>query len=110
MIEIIILWQLGRRISDRAVARGRRGGRYVLLLLALWFFGEFAAGLSAIVALAVLGQQEADYFPVAVYVAAIAGAAAGAWIAFTVASRGPVMPTAEFDNDPDLVIEPAESN
>jgi hypothetical protein len=41
-------------------------------------------------------------------VAAIAGAAAGAWIA--IASRGPVMPIAEFDDELSLDIEPAETN
>jgi hypothetical protein len=43
-------------------------------------------------------------------VAAIAGAAAGAWIAFAFASRGPVMPIAEFDDELSLDIEPAETN
>lgn len=110
MIEIIVLWQLGRRIADRARARGRGGGLYVLLLLALWFFGEFAGGLSALVVMAAVGDKEADYFPIVVYVAAIAGAAAGAWITFAIASRGPIMPVAELDNDPALAIEPAETN
>ena len=109
MIEIIVLWQLGRRIAERARARGRRGGRYVLLLLALWFFGEFAAGFSAVVLMSAVGDKEADFFPVVGYLSAIAGAAAGAWIALAIASRGPVTPSVELDDDPNLVIEPAET-
>jgi hypothetical protein len=57
MIEIIVLWRLGRRVAERARSRGRRGGLYVLLLLALWFCGEFAAGISAIFLLAALGAK-----------------------------------------------------
>jgi predicted acylesterase/phospholipase RssA len=106
MIEIIVLWQLGRRIAERARARDRRGGLYVLLLLAFWFSGELAGGVAAGAVMGVLGAMEEDYFPIAVYVSAIAGAAAGAWIAFAIASRGPVMPIAEFEDDPGRAIEP----
>jgi hypothetical protein len=47
---------------------------------------------------------------IAVYASAIAGAAPGAWIAFAIARRGPVLPASEFDDDPGPVIEPAEAN
>lgn len=105
MIEIIVLWQLGRRIAERAALRGRRGGRYVLLLVVLWFGGEFTGGISAGIVMGVLGALQADYFPFVVYVSAIAGAAAGAWIAFAVASRDPALPTAEFDDPGPVIVE-----
>jgi hypothetical protein len=110
MIEIIVLRQLGRRIAQRARVRGRRGGLYVLLLLAFWFSGEVAGAAAAGAVMVALGAKDEDYFPIAVYAAAIAGAAAGAWIAFAIASRGPVIPIAGFDDDPVPVIEAAETN
>jgi hypothetical protein len=54
MIEIIVLWNLGRRISARAIARGRRPGRYVALLVVLWFGGEIAAASAGGVVAALL--------------------------------------------------------
>jgi|SRR5579883_673054 len=98
MLEIIILFALGKNIAAKAREKGRSGGWFVFLLLGLWFggeiFGAIAAGLVGMIA---MGEQEP---PLAMcYLGALAGAAIGAVIAFAIVSG--ISPAHTYDEDHD---------
>ena len=83
MLEILVLFRLGRRIADRARERGYRGAPAVWLLLGLWFAGEVAGLLLGFAgAYALSAPQEPN--PLIVYGAGLAGAIAGAVWAFSI--------------------------
>ena len=82
MLEIMILFAMGKSIAAKARAKGRRGTPYVLLLLGLWFGGEIFGALVVIVATAVTSGGEPDMF--LAYLGALGFAVLGAVIAFTI--------------------------
>src|SRR5262249_16737476 len=83
MLEIIVLFRLGRNIAARARDKGRRGTPFVLLLLALWFGGEIVGAVAGVVLSQVLnGRREPS--ALLIYVVALAFATIGAVIAFKV--------------------------
>ena len=77
MLEILLLIHLGKKIAAKAREKGRSGGAFVALLLFLWFGGEIAAMIAAMV---VLGDGEENFFMC--YLAALVGAAVGGCLAF----------------------------
>ena len=89
MIEIIILFKLCRRIGETARDKGRREIGYQLMLIVFWFGGEVGTALLAGVVLAALYGEEFEKYALFAYIAAFAGAAAGAWIAFRIVAALP---------------------
>lgn len=84
MLEILLLiffWRSeAKRIGAIAESRGREGGPYKVLLVALWIGGEIAGAVMG--ATTVRGSDQAS-----VYILALLGAAVGAGIAFAIASN-----------------------
>jgi hypothetical protein len=99
MLEILILIRLGQGIANRARAKGRSGGLFVVLLLFLWFGGEICGGIAgAVVGMVAMGQDEPAL--VVCYLGALAGAAVGAVIAFAVVNGvAPVRKHDEYDDE-----------
>jgi hypothetical protein len=88
MLEIVILIVLGRRIAEIARGKGRSGGPYVILLLAMWFGGEFSGILVGVVIAALMsGAEEANFL--AVWALGLVGAIVGAVGAFQIVKRLP---------------------
>ena len=79
MLEIILLFKLCGRIGNTVRGKGRSPIRYQLMTILFWFCGEIAGGVIADVVLAIIFDE---HYPFVAYVAAIAGAALGAWLAF----------------------------
>jgi hypothetical protein len=88
MLELILLYALGKTIAGKAAAKGKSGWPWVLLLVGAWFAGEFAGAVTA----TVLSGGEAGLFGLLLF--AYAGAAAGAIFAFTLLG---LMPAEEAD-------------
>jgi hypothetical protein len=90
MLELLMLWQLGKSIAARARKKGRSAARYVLLLLALWFIGEaLGAAVCFVILAAFIGPDRAEGGIILIYPASIVGASVGAYLSFTIASREP---------------------
>jgi hypothetical protein len=90
MLELLVLWQLGKSVAARARARGRSATGYVFLLLALWFLGEVFGAVAFAAASAVMrgrGVDDGDFL--LTYLVAITGASVGAYITFKIAGRRP---------------------
>jgi hypothetical protein len=84
MLEIFLLWRLGTNLAARAKAKGHRSAGYVLLFVALWFFGEFGGAVACAVTLELLDTAGAESDILLVYACGIAGAAVGASIGFLI--------------------------
>lgn len=99
MLEIIILFKLCGGIGRIARAKGRKAVGYQFMLVALWLIAEFTTALACVIALTVIfGENEAEEKMFLVYLAAILGAAIGAFTAFTIVKALPeVQPPAEKD-------------
>jgi hypothetical protein len=97
MLEVIILFRLCRRIGRAARAKGRGATRFQVLLLLLWFGGEIGAGLAFAAALTWGFRVDPDEYILFFYLAALIGAAAGAWLAFRIVGRLPE----PVEEDPD---------
>jgi hypothetical protein len=98
MLEILILIALCRNIAAKARAKGRSGGGFGCLLVALWFGCEFAGMIvGAVFSMAMNGGDEPELALVAV--CGLAGGAVGALIAFGIVSAiGPVPQRGEYDD------------
>ena len=95
MIELLILYKLCKQIGYTASEKGRRAIAYQLMLLLFWFGGEFCAAVIAIIALVLCYGERFEEYWVLGYIAAIAGGALGAWIAFTIVAKLPEQATDE---------------
>jgi hypothetical protein len=90
MLELLVLWQLGKSIAARARKKGRSAARYVLLLLALWFIGEATgAAVCFVILAALIGPDRAERGLLLIYPVAIVGASVGAYLTFKIAAREP---------------------
>ena len=90
MLELIILARLCTRIGEAARNKGRRAIGYQSLLILFWFGGEVGTAITAGVILALLGDEESEkYVFFTVYIAAILGAALGAWLVFRIVGSLP---------------------
>lgn len=95
MLEIILLFALGRRVGNIVRAKGHKAGLYQFLLVILWFGGEILGAIfGAIVGAAVFQQAEPMGFA---YLFALLGAAAGAVVAFVIAKNLP--PTQAIEDE-----------
>jgi hypothetical protein len=84
MCEIILLIVLGKQLGTIVRNKGHKAGWYQVLLVVLWFVGEFLGAFAAAIA---TGAMARDGEPnmVFVYLSALFGAATGAVIAFAIA-------------------------
>jgi hypothetical protein len=73
MLEIFLLYALGKNIAEKAENQGRSGALFVIILIVLWFLGEITAFL-----IALMVAQE----PLWAYLWAWLGAAGGAVLAY----------------------------
>lgn len=98
MLEILILIVLCRNIAAKARAKGRSGGGFGCLLVALWFGCEFAGMVAAVViSMAMNGGGEPELG--LVVVCGLAGGAVGALIAFgIVGAIRPVPRYGDYDD------------
>ena len=101
MCEIILLFLLGKKIAGMASEKGRAGWPWVLMLIGLWIGGEFTgAVIGAILTDAGGGNQAGqDDNMFAILGFALAGAACGAIITFTIVSLLP--PVESYDDEDD---------
>jgi hypothetical protein len=106
MIEIIILFKLCGRIGEAARDRGRRAFGYQLMLLLFWFGGEVVAAILAGIVLAAFYGEEFERYLLFGYIAAVAGAALGAWIAFRIVAGLPE-PGSDEPAEPDTTPDPS---
>jgi hypothetical protein len=79
MCEILLLWLLGRAISDMAGKKMRSGLPYVLMLILFWFGGEVFGGAFGLI----LMRGDERKLGV-VYICALFGAACGAVVSFLI--------------------------
>ena len=83
MLEILILWHMCKSMR-RVVGPHQRVGRYQLMLVAMWFAGEFGGGILGAIVGYFLGLGGPDGGPL-VYLFALAGAGLSTWGAFKIA-------------------------
>jgi MFS family permease len=74
VLEILLLYALGKNIAEKAENQGRGGALFVIILIVLWFLGEI---VGAVIGVIVTGE------PLYAYLFAILGAAVGAILAYT---------------------------
>jgi hypothetical protein len=74
MLEILLLYALGKNIAEKAENQGRGGALFVIILIVLWFLGEI---VGAFVGMIVTGEK------LYAYLFALIGAAVGAVLAYT---------------------------
>jgi hypothetical protein len=74
MLEILLLYGLGKNIAEKAENQGRGGALFVIILIVLWFLGEI---VGAVVGMIVTGEK------LYAYLFALIGAAVGAVLAYT---------------------------
>ncbi len=96
MLEIAILFRLCQSIGVKARAKGRRAIGYQILLILFWFGGEVLTAFLTALALYWVYDEEFESYIFFAYVAAIAGAALGAWLAFVIVSSLPALILDEF--------------
>lgn len=82
MLELLILFVLGRNLGVNARAKGRTAIGYQFLLVFLWFAGEVAGGIAGLLLLLLFYGEEAREVWFLAYPLMIAGAALGAWGVF----------------------------
>ncbi|OWK43567.1 hypothetical protein [Fimbriiglobus ruber] len=107
MLEILILWALGKKIARMTKERGRAAWPWVILLIVCWYGGALAAVVAAGIAVAVANPNNPDAGDDMMLLfigAALAGAIGGALFTFGVVS---LLPNArdprddEYDDDED---------
>lgn len=96
MLEILCLIALGKKIAANARAKNWNGGAAVVMLVALWFGGEIAGAIGGAIGLSIVNPADAPNTLVLV-ACAIAGAAVGTLIAFTVVALLPAPEYEEFE-------------
>lgn len=84
MLEIIALIWLTRRIGEIVKEKHRKSGWYKFMTVALWFGCEIAGAIVGGIIVGLTGSPDA-----LIYVIALAGAAAGAGIAYLIARSVP---------------------
>jgi len=98
MLEIVLLWAMGKKVAAIANAKGRSGTPYVFLLLGLWFGGEIGGAILGIVISIVAHPHEEPSIGLA-YVLGLLGAAVGAILTFVIVNS--LAPIERYDDDYD---------
>jgi uncharacterized membrane protein YeaQ/YmgE (transglycosylase-associated protein family) len=83
MLEILVLIGLSKRIMAIAKSKGRSSAGWVVLLIVLWFAGEFTGGVIA--AIATYPQEPL----LEAYLFALVGAVVGAVVTFAIVKNLP---------------------
>ena len=96
MLEILCLIALGKKIAANARAKDWNGGVAVVMLVALWFGGEIAGAIAGAIGLVILNPADEPNLLVLI-ACAIAGAAVGALLAFTIVALLPTPESEEFE-------------
>ncbi len=100
MLEIILLFVLGKKIAALAGEKGRSGWPFVLVLIALWVGGEIAGGVAgAVVSVYALGDDEPNML--LMIVGALVGAATGAVVAFLIVKSVPPVSLPDYEDEYD---------
>jgi len=86
MLEIWAIWALTKKIGSMLEEKGRKSGWYKVLTVILWFGGEIVGAI--IGAVITGGDEDAACL---LYAFALGGAAAGAGIAYAIASSVPAV-------------------
>jgi hypothetical protein len=109
MLEIIILWRMWHRIGHKAQLKGASPLKYQLLLILLWFGGEFVGGFLAVFVTVFLygGIPEGGYSLIIDYILAIALAVFGVWYVFNLVENLPE--PAVRPPDPDTMVATPEA-
>ena len=89
MIEIIVLYRLCSFLGYRAREKGRKAIKYLLLLILFWFSGEFSTAIIAVFVLPHVYDAQIEEYVMWGYIASLAGAVIGAWIAFRIVATLP---------------------
>src|SRR4051812_10380964 len=83
MLEILLLYFLGKKLAGIVRSKGRSSGVYVVLLVVLWLAGEFGGlALGAVISATASPVGEPD--GIVMLVGAIVGAALGTTTAFLI--------------------------
>jgi hypothetical protein len=101
MLDILVLFVLGRSIATKAREKGRSPVGYVILLVVLWYGGIFAGVIAGgIVSMVLNGGGEPDEGPM--ILGALGCGVIGVLIAFGVVSAiAPVQASGRYDDDYD---------
>lgn len=100
MLEIFFLVFLGKKIAAKARDKGWSGGGAVLLLVGLWFGGEVAGAIAAVVVELMLDPDAEPNFLI-VLVGCYSCAALGAGVAFTAVGLLPEPQDSPYDDEDD---------
>jgi hypothetical protein len=88
MLEIILLFALGKKVAAIAKAKGREAWPWVVLFVSMWFGGEICGGISgAFLAMDLKVPKDNQFF--LIWFAGICGAAVGACLAFVIIHSTP---------------------
>src|SRR5260370_27777381 len=90
MLEILLIWSLGKKIGAIASDKGRSSGGYIALFVLAWFGGEFAGGVFGVI----LNRGEVSAI---VYLFALLGAVVGAGAVFILVSLLPSVEDEDYD-------------
>lgn len=98
MLEIILLWVMGKKVVGIARSKGRSGTPYVFLLLGLWFGGEIGGAVFGAVISLISNPHQEPSFGI-MYGLALLGAAIGAILTFVIVNSLPPIETYGDDYD-----------
>jgi hypothetical protein len=87
MLEIILLFVLGKKISEICKSKGRSGWPYVLMFIGLWFFFELAGAVVGVILAPTDAGGEPNFL--IVWICGIVGAAGGAVLSFVIVNALP---------------------
>jgi len=82
MLEILIVWNLAKRIGENAAKKGHKALNYQIVLVGFWILGELTGGIGGMIVTYLMNGDED--FPVIAYIMGLAGAGIGAAIAFLI--------------------------
>lgn len=99
MLEVIILFVLGKKIAQMASDRGRAAWPWVLMLVLCWFGGEVLAAIGTVLVISDGNVPLGDDALFIILGVGYLGAIAGAVITFVVVSALPAVPIEDDDDD-----------
>jgi hypothetical protein len=91
MLEIILLFNIGKQVANIAKDKGRNPIGYVCLLVAFWFGFEIIGGIIfGIIYMIATGKEEPSRF--VLYIPALLSAALGAFLAYKITQSKTALP------------------